>query len=156
MNKTVACWGGQLKNSLLHLFFLISYFISLMPSLWDHIPNKLPTDNPLSQYDIMIYNKKYTFGLCPVSGHRDPKTLGISTWMRAVKVFFFFCYVTKVTFGPHLRMGGLVARTTSHVIRELKHSVPSSDAQEGEIRARLNSSPIIPNFINCTYVMGLL
>lgn len=48
--------------------------------------------------DIVIYNRKYTFGLCPLTA---PKTLRISEVMRVIKAF---CYVNKMAFGKHLRL----------------------------------------------------
>jgi len=38
--------------------------------------------------DIVMYNKKYVFGLCPCFWERAPKTLGISKVMRGIKVSF--------------------------------------------------------------------
>lgn len=61
----------------------------------------------------MIYNR-YISGLLP------PKTHGIS---GAESCEVVFCYVSKVTFGKHRRVG-LVANGTSPVIRGLELSVP--------------------------------
>ena len=51
--------------------------------------------------DIMVYNKKYIFGLHPIFfWHRAPKTLRIS--LRRDKGVF--CYAPQVTFERHPKM----------------------------------------------------
>lgn len=65
----------------------------------------------------MIYNKKYIFDVCPCFCHRAPKTFGISSDEHDKGVF---CYVNKVTFVKHLRMGA-VANGANYVIRGLDH-----------------------------------
>lgn len=63
-----------------------------------------------------IYNKKYTFGVCLVSGTELWNFLGDESHKSVA------CYVNEVAFGPHLRMGlGLG-----------KLSVPPSDPQGEE------------------------
>ena len=46
----------------------------------------------------MTYNKKYTFGLCPICGTEFLKSFEISDTG-------VFCYVNEVILGTHLRMG---------------------------------------------------
>ena len=60
----------------------------------------------ISCCDIVIYNKQFTFGLCPLSRHRTTKTLGISCLESDKGVF---CYVNEVTFGKFLGPQGMEA-----------------------------------------------
>lgn len=50
----------------------------------------------VNQCDIVTYNKKYTFGLSPLSRHRGPQAIGISPDESDTSVF---CYVNDVVFG---------------------------------------------------------
>lgn len=50
----------------------------------------------VNQCDIVTYNKKYIFGLSPLSWHRAPKAIGISCDESDKSVF---CYVNDVVFG---------------------------------------------------------
>ena len=77
------------------------------PSLSDFLS---PTLCTTASCDIVMYYKKYVFGLYPYFWYRTPKTLGISSATRKIKMLF--CYVNEVTFGSSLRWE-LVARGTN-------------------------------------------
>ena len=54
----------------------------------------------ISGCNIVIYNKKYIFCLCPCFWYRNPKTIGISQVMR-VTPLRFFGKVNEVTLGKY-------------------------------------------------------
>ena len=51
--------------------------LALLYTIGDEYP-RTESHSLISCCDIVIYNKKHTFDLCPLSWHRAPKTFGIS------------------------------------------------------------------------------
>ena len=66
---------------------------------------------------ILIYNKQRTVDLCPFPWHRSPKTLGISSVLRKLKMSFVMLKNWQLECSSVIWGCGLVTRGTEHVIR---------------------------------------
>ena len=72
--------------------------------------------------DIVIYNKKYIFGPCPVSGHRAPKTF--RNFLSNESSTATFCYINELTQDP-TQGWGLGEWAADRVFRGLELPVSS-------------------------------
>ena len=82
---------------------------------------------PNSRCDIVIYNKKYIFGLHRICGTELLKPL---EFLRVENNKDVFCYVNEVTCGPPLNDGGwLPGKPTEN--RRWELSVPPQTSREG-------------------------
>lgn len=96
--------------------------------------------------DVVIYYKKYVFGLSPISCHGAPKTLGICFEEKDKGIF---CYVREASFQKHLGCG-LINNETNLVITGLELSVPPTDLQRRERSWRLSSEQTVNDLNNHT------
>ena len=96
------------------------------------VVKKINKQPELDICDIVIYNKKYIFGLLPCSWHGAPKTLGTSSDKSSKGIT---CYVNEAPFGKSLGKHTTVRPVLGYPVALVVKILP---VNAGDIRCRFD------------------